>query len=721
LTELASPGRLRELFSPASIALVGASDTSGWALNVYNSLRTGGFVGRFTPVHPGHPTAFGLDTRRSLRALEEPADLAFVLAPTHAVEEVINDAAAAGTRNVIVLAAGFGEQGDEGRELERRLVETAAAHGITLLGPNGLGFINATARVAPYALVLSPPLIAGSVGVVLQSGALASAVLGFARGHAIGLSLLISMGNEAMVTTADVIDYLIDDEATRVIALFLEEIRQPVRFSAQAKRALDAGKPIVALKVGRSPAGQRAALAHTGAVAGDDAVVDAALRQLGVIRVRSLEELLVTAGLLGSAPPLTGRRMGAVTASGGACDVIADRAHEEGIEIPEFAPETVAALERILPPFTRLCNPLDVTGYGLAHLAGAARPITASLETVSRDPNVDFVLNLGVVVPPVPPPDPSALEARLDEQVAIMAASPVPVVPATTMCADLTEYSRGVLLPRQLHLLAGLDLGLTAIGHALRWQERRKRLSPAPGSPRSLLRGVGESGEYAAERGEGGPRWVQEQPTGVWPETAGRRLLALTGVPMVPAELAGGEEEAVAAATHLGYPVALKACAAGLAHKSDVGAVALGLTSAAEVRRAYTGVVQSAAEGVLVSPMRTGGLELLAGVTVDATFGPVLAVGLGGIWVEALRDVAMRVLPIELGDAHEMLGELRAAPLLRGGRGQAQVDIDRVADVLLRLAEAAALVGSSLRALEVNPLWCRGDQVEALDVLVVTA
>ena len=718
---LASPGRLRELFSPASIALVGASDTSGWALNVYNSLRTGGFVGRFTPVHPRHPTAFGLDTRRSLRALEEPADLAFVLAPTHAVEEVINDAAAAGTRNLIVLAAGFGEQGDEGRELERRLVETAAAHGITLLGPNGLGFINATARVAPYALVLSPPLIAGSVGVVLQSGALASAVLGFARGHAIGLSLLISMGNEAMVTTADVIDYLIDDEATRVIALFLEEIRQPVRFSAQARRALDAGKPIVALKVGRSPAGQRAALAHTGAVAGDDAVVDAALRQLGVIRVRSLEELLVTTGLLGSALPLTGRRMGAVTASGGACDVIADRAHEEGIEIPEFAPETVAALERILPPFTRLRNPLDVTGYGLAHLAGAARPIIASLETVSRDPNVDFVLSLGVVVPPVPPPDPSALEARLDEQVAIMAASPVPVVPATTMCADLTEYSRGVLLPRQLHLLAGLDLGLTAIGHALRWQERRKRLSPEQSGEYPAERGEGGPGRPEEQPGEGGPRWLQEQPTGVWPETAGRRLLALTGVPMVPAELAGGEEEAIAAATHLGYPVALKACAAGLAHKSDVGAVALGLTSAAEVRRAYTGVGQAAAEGVLVSPMRTGGLELLAGVTVDATFGPVLAVGLGGIWVEALRDVAMRVLPIELGDAHDMLGELRAAPLLRGGRGQAQVDIDRVADVLLRIAEAAALVGPSLRGLEVNPLWCRGDQVEALDVLVVTA
>lgn len=714
MTQLASPGRLRELFTPASIALVGASDTSGWARNVYESLRTGGFDGRFTPVHPRHPTAFGIATRPSLRDLEEPADLAFVLAPTHAVEEVVHDAAAAGIRNVVVLAAGFGERGDEGRLLERRLVETAAASGITLLGPNGLGFINATAGVAPYGLVLVPPLIAGPVGLVLQSGALASAVLGFARGHAIGLSLLISMGNEAMVTTADVIDYLIDDDATRVLALFLEEVRQPARFAAQARRALQAGKPIVALKVGRSPAGQRAALAHTGAVAGDDAVVDAALRQLGVIRVHSLEELLVTAGLLGTAPPLTGRRMGVVTASGGACDIIADRAHEEGIEIPEFAPPTVAALERILPSFTSPQNPVDVTGYGLANLAGAARPIVAALDAVSHDPNLDFVLNLGIVVPPAPPPDVAALEGRLDEQAAIIAASPVPVLAATTTCADLNEYSRGLLLPRRLHLLAGLELGLTAIGHALRWQERRAARPAAPGrKPKPLAPP---------------DAWLGRQPAGTWPETDGHRLLALAGVPMVPSELAITQEDAVAAATRLGYPVVLKVCGKGIAHKSDAGGVALGLSSPTAVRRAYVRIRRRAAaglpraeiEGVLVSPMRSGGHELLAGVTVDPTFGPVLAVGMGGIWVGALRDVALRVLPIDRADALEMLCELRAAPLLRGGRGGAPVDLDRVADALLRLSDAVELVGPSLRALEVNPLWCCGDRAEGLDVLVVT-
>jgi len=711
---LASPERLRELFSPASVALVGASDASGWARNVYESLRTGGFDGRFVPVHPRHPTAFGIPTRPSLRHLDEPTDLAFLLVPTHAVEDVVHDAAAAGIRNLIILAAGFGERGDGGRLLERRLVQTAAAHGITLLGPNGLGFINTPARVAPYGLTLGSPPIAGPVGVVLQSGALASAILRFARGHAIGLSLLISMGNEAMVTTADVIQYLIEDDATRVIALFLEQIRQPARFVALANRALEAGKPVVALKVGRSQAGRRTALAHTGAVAGDDAVVNAALRQLGVLRVRSLEELLVTAGLLGYGLPLNGRRMGVVTASGGACDIIADRADEEGIEIPEFAPQTVAALGKVLPAFTDPQNPLDVTGYGLAHdTAGASRPVAAALEAVTRDPNVDFVLHLGILIPPSPPPDPAAFEQQLDQQAAIIASSPVPVVAATTTCTDLGDYPRSLVMPRRLHLLAGLELGLTAIGHALRWQARRTTHRSAPFMDQPFP---------AAS-----PDWLQRQPLGAWPETAGRRLLALTGVPMVPAELARSPNEAVAAAARIGYPVAVKLTGVGIAHKSDAGGVALGLSSPAAVQRAYTRVLQASAgtpdadvDSVLISPMRAGGHELLAGVTLDPMFGPVLAVGLGGVWVEVLQDVALRVLPIHRTEAREMLDELRGAALLRGGRGAEPVDLDRVADVLLRISEAAALVGPSLQALEVNPLWCSGDGVEALDVLVVT-
>src|SRR5690349_8064503 len=297
--ELVTPERLRAFFAPRSIALVGASDNSGWARFIVASCATAGFAGPVTAVHPRATGAFGLPVVPSLRDLAEPPELAFILTPVQAVEGVLDDMGAAGIPNAVVLASGYREVGEAGRTLEDALLARAVANGITMLGPNCLGFVNANRRSAPYALALPPPLIAGPVGVALQSGALASVVLAFAKAHAIGLSLLTSMGNEAMMTTADVLDYLVEDEATRVICLFLEEIGDPAGFARVAEKADRAGKPIVALKVGSSPAGQQAALAHTGSVAGDDAVVDAVLRQLNVIRVTSLEELLTTGAALG--------------------------------------------------------------------------------------------------------------------------------------------------------------------------------------------------------------------------------------------------------------------------------------------------------------------------------------------------------------------------------------------------------------------------------------
>ncbi len=366
--ELATPARLRAFFAPRSVALVGASDGSGWARFVVESLRTAGLPGPIVPVHRSNATAFGQPAIRSLRDLEHPVDLAFVFVPTESVESVLHDAAAAGVRNVIVLASGFGEGGAVGRGRERRLTDIAIDHDLTLLGPNCLGYINAHAQAAPFGLHIIPPLLPGPVGIVLQSGALASAVMAFARARAIGISLLTSMGNEAIVTTADVVDHLISDDATKVIALFLESIRDPERFIALADKALAAGKPLVALKVGRTAAGQATALAHTGAIAGDDAVVAAVLRQHGVIRVDSLEELLITAGLFGYVEPPTRPNMGVVTASGGACDIIADRCGDEGIEIPAFAPSTVDRLSEVLPAFAAVRNPLE------RHRLHAGRP-----------------------------------------------------------------------------------------------------------------------------------------------------------------------------------------------------------------------------------------------------------------------------------------------------------------------------------------------------------
>ena len=712
MEQLVTADRLRSFFAPRSLAVVGASDTSAWAQFIAASCAATGFSGSLIPVHPKHETVFGRPAVRSLRDLAEPVDMAFIMVPTHAVADVIEDAGAAGVRNAIVLAGGYHEAGPEGQAAQARLVEQAARHGIVLLGPNCLGFLNAHAHAGPFALTVPLPLRAGPVGLALQSGALASVMLAFARARAIGVSTVVSLGNESMIGTADVLDYLVADEQTRVICLFLEEIREPDRFARAAEAAGRAGKPIVALKAGASAVGQASALAHTGSIAGDDAVVDAVFRRYNVIRVTSIEELIGTAGLLGYDRWPGGRRMGVVTASGGACGIIADRASAQGIQIPPFAASTVEAIKAHLPSFAVAANPLDVTGYMLANArTEALSAVDLALDATLADPGLDFVLFNGLTLPDGRPPDEGAA-SRLEERARWLGerivSSPIPIISMGSTCVDVSAYGRELLGANDIHLLGGFEAGVQALGNALRWLENRS-VAAAP----TLLAG----GASHVGPGSGGP----------WSEAAARDLVGGCGVPLVPAELVTSADEAVRAAERIGLPVALKVCSAQITHKSDIGGVALGLDSEAQVREAYLrvraageAVPGAVVDGVLVTAMRSGGVELLAGVTVDRTFGPVLAVGLGGVWTELLADTSLRLLPVTPDEVKRMLGELRGAPLLRGARGTRPADLDALAEVITSVCDAAASLDGSLRALEVNPLWVDGDRVEALDVLVVT-
>src|SRR4051794_21775033 len=709
---LATPDRLRSFFAPRSIALVGASDSSGWGQFIVASLAPSGFTGPLRPVHPTRPTAFDRPTVPTLRDLDEPVDLAYVLAPTRAVESVLEDAAAAGIRNAIVLASGYGDGGGEqGRAAEARLVERAIELDITLLGPNCLGYVNAAASVAPFGLGIVPPLRRGGVGIVLQSGALTSNVLAFPRAHQIGISLLTSMGNEAVITAADVIEHLVEDDDTEVIGLFLESVRDAPRFVELAARALEKGKPVVALKVGRTEAGQRTALAHTGALAGDDAVVDAAFRQFGVIRTTSLEQLLITSGLLASGQVPRGRRVGVVTASGGACDIIADRSTDEGVEIAEFAEGTTAKLKAVLPPFAAAHNPLDVTGVVLAERGSAQSALgDVALEAVVDDPNIAFVFNM-LARPAAEPPDPTVIERRVAQIATSTARSPVPIVNFTATCSDLSPFAQSLLDRNGLTALAGIEFGLTAIGQALRWQDTRDH-KPRPPSTATA------AGTTAGSTAHG--------PAGPWSEARSRDLVAASGVPVVPAELVTDADAAAVAAARFDGPVALKICSAEITHKSDIGGVVLGVQGDEAVRAAFESVhaagaaVTSNLEGVLVSPMRGAATELFVGVTVDPSFGPVLAVGLGGVFIEVLKDVSLRLLPVDAAEVRRMLGELRGAAVLQGARRTRPADPDPVAEVVARVAAAAAGLGRALHTLEINPLRVDGDDVEALDVLVVT-
>lgn len=696
-----------ELFNPRSIALVGATDKSGWSISTLTNLRTHGFRGPVHLVNPRGGVVHGEQAHRSLSDIPGQVDLAYVMVPTTAVLPVLREGAKLGIRHYVILTAGFGETGPEGAALEAEIVDFARESDLTVLGPNGNGFINAAADVTPYGLPIPSPLLRGSVGVVLQSGALASSVLGFAQARNVGVSLLTSMGNESLVTVTDVIDYLVDDPATKAIALFLESVRDPAAFSRAARRALLAGKPIVALKIGRSRLASRTAQAHTGALVGDDNVIDAAFRQLGVVRVRSLEDLIITAGLLAEVGPLPGPRIGVVTPSGGASEIIADRAEDEGLELPAFAPETVARLREIVPAFGTVQNPLDVTGYVLIDRTLLGR----ALEAVTADPGVDAVMLLSDL-PRVAPPDPAPVYATFSASARRMAEAPMPVVVVSNVLTDVTEFGRDV--QRQAgfpYVAGGIEHGMHAIGAAVRWGR--------------AYRAAVEAADAAvpAEAVVSAP--AVEPGTGVWAEHRAAALLSSAGIPVVPSELVRDEESAVAAAVGFGYPVVLKAAAEGLGHKSDIGGVRLGLSDARDVERAYREVVAAAAAvpgagrvGALVQPQRGGGVELLVGVVRDPAWGLTLAVGLGGIWVEALRDTALRVLPVDAAEVRRALDELRGAALLRGARGTEPADLDAVAAVVARVAAFAGSLGDDLESLEINPLLVRGSHVEALDALI---
>jgi len=722
---------LRELFSPRAIALVGATDKSGWSVGTHLNLRVHAFGGPVYLVNPRTEVVHGERAHRSLSELPGPVDLAYVMVPTAAVLDVLREGAEAGIRAFVILTAGFGETGPEGARREAEIIAFAGQRGLTVLGPNGNGYINAAAGITPYGLPIPVPLLRGPVGVVLQSGGLASAVLSLAQARNLGISLLVSMGNESMLSVTDVVEHLIDDPATRVIALFLESIRQPAEFAAAARRALAAGKPIVALKVGRSDTAQHTAQAHTGALTGDDAVIEAVFGRLGVVRVRSLEDLIITAGVLAEltragpprgepadgAWPLAGNRLGVVTPSGGASEIIADRAEDEGLALPAFAPATTAALKAMLPAFADVANPLDVTGYVVVDRTLLGR----ALEIVVTDTNLDVVVLLADVLRDEPP-DPALPRMLYEANARRIAAAPRPVVVVSNALTDITPAGRKLLAGSGYPYVAGgIEHGMTAIGAAVRWSRIRSetrindlpsmdiegRLTESP-SGTGGEDDIGTEGSVPASPGAAG---------GVWAEDRAAGFLAGCGVPVVPARAVAGEAAAVAAAGELGYPVVVKA--AGLAHKSDTGGVRLNLGDEAAVREGYRAVRAVAGDGpVLVQPYRTGGVELIAGIVRDPAWGLMLAVGLGGIWVEVLQDAALRPLPVTAAEVEAALAGLRGAAVLRGARGAPPADLPAVARVITRIAAVAAALGDRLESLEVNPLLVRGDRVEALDALI---
>lgn len=686
------------MLRPRSIAIVGASDRSRWSSTAFDNLGSCGFDGALHLVNRNGGIVHGRAASHSCVGIGETIDLGVILVPVHATADTLRDLAAAGARSAIVLTSGFAETGAEGAALQESLSHLAASLGIRLLGPNSLGYINFADRAHVWTTPIRAPSRKDGVAIISQSGATAHFLATLAWQQDVGLSHVIATGNEVDMDATEFARALIDHDATRVIALFLETVRDPASFLAMAKAALVARKPLVVLKMGASEVTAKSALAHTGALVGDDRVFDGICRQFGIIRVHSIEDLLATADIAARTGPLRAGGLGIVSNSGGICEIAADSAASRGIALPALTDTAAAALKTTIPGFATAHNPLDLTGGITPEQCGAAVGIVAA------QPGLSAVLCPYYEVPTQEGDINDRLSALHAALATNLAAAPVPGFVVSYTATHLTGLSRSIVADlRMPYLACGLDRALTGFSGVIAWSEH---LRARESVNTSVL-----------------PAMTERPRT----EHAALRCLADRGVPVIPMALAVDEEEAVAATAGFAGPVVIKIASADIGHKSDIGGVALNIQGEAAVRAAYRSVMAQAAihapdaaiDGVVVAPMRARGIELFVGMTRDAQWGPVLAVGLGGIFVEVLQDVALCLLPAGAAEIRRMLSSLRGAKLLAGSRGLPAADLDAVAETIARIGEAALAFGPELAALDINPLWVHGSHVEALDALCI--
>ncbi len=689
---------LRRMFSASNVALVGASERSTWSQMIVRRFRDYGHRGQLYAVNRDGREAHGLAGYRSCSDIPSQVDTAIIVVPAVAVAGALEDAADAGIASAVVLSSGFAEAGSEGEKLQHELAAVARRRGVTMFGPNSMGFANIAGGAVATAIGTRIPVIRGGIAIVSQSGAVANEIAKFAHQQGMGLSFLCATGNEAMVGLADVVDYLVDDPATRVITAYVEAVGGTDRLASAARRAMAARKPIIVLKVGSSAVSAQVAKAHTGAMVGDDRVFDAACRELGLIRVRSIEEMMVTAALIEATGPLERPGIALASVSGGGCGMFADLADQHGVPTPAFSPETCEKLAGVLPSFASSLNPLDMTGAVLQDpsLWSKALPI------LFDDPGIGLVVTL------IAMPGTEAEMATCEAHWPVIAqayrdAGRRPLLLGQVI-QPMGPEARQVAQASGLHdIIFGMDFGTRALGHLGRWssrlQERCDQIEVVPALP---------------------------DPPGLGSERAALDFLASHGVPVVPGEVVRDAASARSVADKFATPVALKIASPDIAHKTDAGGVKLGIAPQ-DAGRAYDEICEAIAralpqariDGVIVSPMRPTGMELFVGVARDPDWGPAIAVGLGGVWVEVLGDSAVRLLPIDKAGALGMLRSLRAAALLDGYRGAPAANIDRLAETIVAIGEAALALGPRLAALEINPLWVRGDEVEALDALAV--
>jgi len=690
---------IARLLKPRSVAVIGASaDPSKTAGRPVAYLTRHGFTGAVYPVNPRAERIGGLRSYPDVGSLPEPPDVGIVLLGAERAHEAVRALAARGTAAAIVLASGYAEVGEEGASRQRQLLE--AAGGMRLLGPNTIGLVNLTDNItlsATGALEMEG-FQAGRIGVVSQSGGILGALLSRAAARGIGLSKLVSTSNEADLDMADFVDHLADDEATSVIALYMEGLRHPDKFRAAALRAARNGKPVVVFKVGRSESGAAAAVSHTGALAGADRMYDALFREVGVIRAQTFADLLDVPAALATGRQLRGRRVAVLTSTGGAGTLVADSLGAAGFETPVPGGATAAALRALQSGHHAVLdrNPIDVTLAGLqpALLRGAIRALLASPD---YDAVTVIVGSSGLAMP----------DLMAD---AIHDCLPASDKPLLVYVSPHAPGIAGLLNQRGVPAFMAPESCTSALAAMLAKADRPPR---------------------AAQHGPTAPARIDDLPRGALDEAQAKQLFARFGVPCVREHVVADAAEAAQAAREFDGAVVLKILSAEIMHKSDVGGVAVDVRPErlgeriermgrdVEIR---TGVRP---RRFLVQEMVSGGIELILGLRRDA-LGAAVLLGTGGVTAELMQDTALRMLPpggLDRSEALALARELKTWPLLDGFRGRPKADVEALVSAIVAFSQMAAALGRRLAEAEINPLFVlpQGQGVRAADGVAVLA
>jgi len=701
---LAESVSIARLLAPRSVAVVGAGRKAGVGRMILDGLIAGGFRGTLYPVNRHADRVADLPAVARLSDIADDVDLVVAAVPAPGVADVVRDAARVHARGVVVISAGFAESGPEGVARERELLALARQGGMRLVGPNCLGVVNTAEEVSLNATFAPALPRRGGIGFLSQSGALGVALLARARELGLGLSSFVSVGNKADVSGNDLLQYWEADPATRLVLLYLESIGNPRKFARIAQR-LSRSKPIVAVKGGRSASGRRAASSHTAAMASPAAAVDALFRHAGVIRVDSLQELFDVAQLLAHRPPPRGRRVAIVGNSGGPGILAADSCEAEGLAVPVLGKATQKRIAQAAPGAAS-GNPVDLLA------AASPEAYARALDAVLADPEVDAVL---AIFTPLRGSDADGT-ARVIARAALGAREKPVVASIVTgeveLAALRARLSREEPAFEQLPLYAFPESAARALECAAAYAEWRDR---PPGTlpvftdvrvdaARALVRT-----ELAARRAGG---WLAPEATA--------ELLRHYGVDLARAELVSAPREACAAAERLGFPVVLKAVGPEIVHKTEVGGVALGLADREAVRSAWTRMrrrLGGQLQGGLVQEQVTGGVETIVGMVQDAAFGPLVLFGLGGVATEVLADRAFRIPPLTDRDAHELVREIRGAPLLLGYRGSRPANLAALESLLMRIARLADDL-PEVWELDLNPVLATPERAVVLDARI---